>query len=65
MCKNPEKWGSCFQQALSVRPTVPHVLHVPEHVRAACPHSLVSTEMKFSAADSPQDVKIPAFALFE
>lgn len=39
MCKNPEKWGSCFQQALSVRPTVPHVLHVPEHVRSACPHS--------------------------
>lgn len=40
MWRYPEKWGSCFQQALSLRPTVPHVLHVPEHVSSACPHSL-------------------------
>lgn len=40
MCRYPEKWGSCFEQALSLRPAVPHVLHVPEHVSSACPCSL-------------------------
>lgn len=40
MCSYPEKWGSCVQQAFSLRPAVPHVLHVPEHVSSACPRSL-------------------------